>query len=97
MCNGHRICHGGLIFTLADTAMAFASNSHDETAVATSASVEFVESAREGDRLRATAVERHRKGRNAIYDVSVDRVDGSVIALFRGHTLTIGGRVSEAS
>ena len=95
MCNGHRICHGGLIFTLADTAMAFASNSYDETAVATSASVEFVEPAREGDRLRATAVERHKRSRRAIYDVSVERGDGVVVALFRGQTLTIGGSVSE--
>jgi acyl-CoA thioesterase len=90
MCNGHGVCHGGMIFTLADTAMAFASNA-DVDALATAASIEFLEATREGDELRATAVERHRRGRTGIYDVSVERPDGTVVALFRGRTLAVGG------
>jgi acyl-CoA thioesterase len=90
MCNAHATCHGGIIFTLADAAMAYASNSHGVEALATAASVEFLQSARAGDVLRASTTERHLGGRSGIYDVAVVRDDGASIALFRGRTLRIG-------
>jgi acyl-CoA thioesterase len=90
MCNGHETCHGGIIFTLADSAMGFASNSHGVEALATAASVEFLQAARDGDVVRATASERHLGGRSGVYDVAVTRADGTTIALFRGKTLRIG-------
>ena len=94
MCNGHGTCHGGMIFTLADSAMAFASNSHDVNALATAASVDFLHGARSGDSMRAVATERHLGGRTGIYDVSVTLDDGTVVAVFRGRTLRVGGSVS---
>jgi acyl-CoA thioesterase len=91
MVNGHAIAHGGYVFTLADTAFAFACNTYGMVTVARAADITFVATAREGDRLRAEAVERHRAGRNGIYDVTVRREDepgtpGQVIAEFRGHS-----------
>lgn len=94
MCNGHGTCHGGMIFTLADSAMAFASNSHDVNALATAASIDFLRPAHDGDSIRATATERHLSGRSGIYDVAVTRDDGAVIAVFRGRTLRVGGSVT---
>jgi acyl-CoA thioesterase len=94
LCNGHRTCHGGIIFTLADTAMAFASNSHDVNALATAASIEFLAPVLEGQTIRATATERHLGGKTGIYDIVVDRDDGTTVALFRGRTLRVGGTVS---
>lgn len=90
MVNGHGLCHGGYIFMLADSAMAFASNSHNARAVASQCSISFVQPAHLDDRLVAQASERHRAGRNGIYDVSVSRTDGMVIAEFRGHARTAG-------
>lgn len=90
MLNGFDICHGGYIFTLADTAFAFASNAHDNLAVAAAASIEFLKPAREGDRLSATAVERHRGGRSGIYDVEVHNQDKALVALFRGRAHATG-------
>jgi acyl-CoA thioesterase len=91
MVNGHAIAHGGYVFTLADTAFAFACNTYGMVTVARSADITFVAPARAGDRLRAEAVERHRSGRSGIYDVTVRREDepgtpGQVIAEFRGHS-----------
>lgn len=97
MCNGHGTCHGGMIFALADTAMAFASNSHDVNALATAASIEFLEPALDGERITATATERHQRGRTGIYDVSVERADSTVVALFRGRTLRVGGSVVDGN
>src|SRR4051794_29667639 len=91
MVNGHNTCHGGFIFTLADSAFAFACNSHNERAVAQHCAVTFVNPAQLGDRLVARAVERQRAGRSGIYDVTVTREEGVVIAEFRGHSRTIGG------
>lgn len=85
MVNGHAIAHGGYIFLLADTAFAFACNTHGAT-VAAGAEIVFVEPAHEGDELIAEASERLRFGRNGVYDVTVRRDDGSVIAEFRGHS-----------
>jgi acyl-CoA thioesterase len=92
MTQGHGTCHGGVTFTLADTAFAVACNSHDEKAVAQHCSISYLAPAEVGDRLTATAVERSRRGRSGLYDITVTRQDGTVIAEFRGHSRTVGGR-----
>jgi len=92
MLNGHEIAHGGYIFTLADSAFAFACNSYGERTVAVHCSISFIKPAARGDRLIATAREVSRVGRSGIYDVSVT-VNGTVIAEFRGHSRTIGGSI----
>ena len=91
MVNGQRIAHGGFIFTLADSAFAFACNSHNERAVAAQGSITFIRPGKLGDRLVATAREISRSGRSGIYDVRVTADDGTVIAEFRGHSRVIGG------
>lgn len=90
MLNGHDIAHGGFIFTLADSAFAFACNSYGERTVAAQCAISFIKSVAKGDRLVATAREVSRAGRSGIYDVSV-AANGIVIAEFRGHSRTIGG------
>jgi acyl-CoA thioesterase len=90
MVNGHGIAHGGFIFTLADSAFAFACNSHNERAVAAHCNISFIRPGRLGDRLIATAREISRTGRSGIYDVRVT-VDEIAIAELRGHSRTIGG------
>jgi acyl-CoA thioesterase len=90
MVNGQRIAHGGFIFTLADSAFAFACNSHNEKTVAAQGNVTFIKPGKLGDELVATAREISRSGRSGIYDVQVT-ADGEVIAEFRGHSRTIGG------
>lgn len=92
MLNGHGICHGGLVFLLADTAFAFACNSHGPETVAAGCDIVFVSPARLGDELVAEASERTRFGRNGVYDVTVRRADGSVVAEFRGQSRTTGTR-----
>jgi len=92
MLNGHDICHGGVVFAFADTAMAIASNAQNQTAVAAAAGIDFIDSARPGETLRAEAVERSARRRTAIYDVTVSGADGRVVALFRGRTQRIGGK-----
>jgi len=91
MLNGHGICHGGLVFLLADTAFAFACNSHGPETVAAGCDIVFVAPARAGDELVAEARERTRFGRNGVYDVTVRQPDGSVVAEFRGQSRTTGG------
>ena len=86
MINGHDICHGGYIVLLADTAFAFACNTYNVVTVAQGLDVTFLESARVGDMLVAEAVERFRRGRTGLYDVTVRRGDGVVIAEFRGRS-----------
>ncbi|HEX6327107.1 MAG TPA: hydroxyphenylacetyl-CoA thioesterase PaaI, partial [Jiangellaceae bacterium] len=71
MVNGHRICHGGFVFTLADSTFAFACNTYGQVTVAQDCDIVFVAPARLGDVLTAEATERHRFGRNGIYDVTV--------------------------
>ena len=93
MVNGHDLCHGGYIFTLADSAFAFACNTYNQRTVAQHCAITFVNSARRGDKLVAQAVERQRAGRSAIYDVTVTREEGFVIAEFRGHSRTIEGEI----
>ena len=96
MTNGHGTCHGGFIFTLADSAFAFACNSYNLNTVAQHCSVTFIAPAHEGDRLIARASEQTRFGRNGIYDVTVQRDDGTQIARFRGHSRNIRGSVVQA-
>ncbi|MGO4525807.1 hydroxyphenylacetyl-CoA thioesterase PaaI [Microvirga sp. 2MCAF35] len=91
MTNGHGICHGGFIFTLADSAFAFACNTYDQRTVAQHCAVTFLQPSRRGDRLTAHAVERNRSGRSGIYDVTVRDGKGDVVAEFRGHSRTIAG------
>lgn len=93
MLNGYGTCHGGMLFTLADSAFAFACNSRDEATVAAGCSIEFLRAGREGDQLTATAVERARSGKSGIYDVTVTNAAGDVLALFRGKSLKVGGSV----
>ena len=90
MVNGQRIAHGGFIFTLADSAFAFACNSHNERAVAAQGDITFIKPGKLGDRLIATAREVSRSGRSGIYDVRVS-VGDVVIAEFRGHSRVIAG------
>lgn len=92
MTNGHGSAHGGYIFTLADSAFAFACNSYDQRCVAQHCAVTYIAPAAKGDRLTATAKETARFGRSGIYDIAVTRQDGSLIASFRGHSRTVPGR-----
>lgn len=91
MVNGHGICHGGYVFTLADSAFAFACNTYNQRTVAQGCQITYVAPGRLGDRLTARAVERQRAGRSGIYDVTVTRQDGAVLAEFRGHSRTVKG------
>jgi phenylacetic acid degradation protein PaaD len=90
MVNGQRIAHGGFIFTLADSAFAFACNSHNDRVVAAQGQISFIKPGKLGDRLVATAREIARGGRSGIYDVRVTAGD-TVIAEFRGHSRVIPG------
>ena len=92
MVNGHGTCHGGYLFTLADSAFACACNSHGPKAVAASASIQFLRPVRLWDRLTAEAREQHRAGRTGVYDVSVNNADNQMIALFRGISREIGDK-----
>lgn len=93
MCNGYQLCHGGMIFTLADSAFAVACNSHNTVTVANNCNVAFVSAAKAGDVLTAEAVERHRGGRSGTYDVTVSDQTGRLIAVFRGHSTQVKGAV----
>lgn len=93
MINGHNVCHGGFIFSLADSAFAFACNSHNLKAVASGGRIEFLASAYLDDRLIATAQEAFQGKRLGIYDTVVKNQEGCLIALFRGNAHRIGGSV----
>lgn len=95
MLNGHAICHGGFIFTLADSAFAFACNSYNLNTVASGCSIDFVAPAREGDVLTARARERALSGRTGVYDVEVANQRGETVALFRGKSYRIKGHLVE--
>jgi len=95
MLNGHGMCHGGYIFMLADSAFAFACNSHNQRAVADSAAIEFIAAAQRGDVLTAECSEQSRGGRSGLYDTRVTDQNGRLIALFRGRSATIRGRFIE--
>ncbi|MBT8083882.1 MAG: hydroxyphenylacetyl-CoA thioesterase PaaI [Woeseia sp.] len=93
MLNGQRLCHGGFIFALADSAFAFACNGYDDVTVAGGATIDFLRPGRLGDELTATAVERQRGRRNGVYDVAVQNQDGKDVALFRGKSVATGQRM----
>lgn len=93
MLNGHDICHGGLIFTLADSTFAFACNSYNKVAVAAGCSIEFLKPAHRGDVLTCEGVEQTLQGRHGIYDMRVSNQRGEVIALFRGKSAQIPGQI----
>jgi acyl-CoA thioesterase len=93
MLNGHEICHGGLIFTLADSTFAFACNSYNKVAVAAGCSIEFLKPAQLGDVLTCEGVEQTLQGRHGIYDMRVSNQRGEVIAMFRGKSAQIQGSV----
>jgi len=93
MVNGHAIAHGGVTFTLADTAFALACNSRNDASVGLQVSVSYVGMARLGDRLVAEAQEQSLKGRTGVYDVTVTRGDGEVVVIFRGVSYRIKGTV----
>ena len=90
--NGHDICHGGYIFTLADSAFAFACNSYNRIVVAQHNVITFIAPGKRGDRLTADAREVARYGRSGIYDVRVTDQDGRLIAEFRGASRAIDGK-----
>lgn len=90
MLNGHGICHGGYVFTLADTALAFACNTYDDVTVVAGADVTFLAPVDAGTELVATATERSRRGRSGLYDVTVATAHGEVVAEFRGRSRSLG-------
>ena len=94
MVNGHAIAHGGYVFLLADTAFAFACNTYGEATVARAADIAFVAPVQVNDELVAVAEERSRSGRNGVYDVTVRRSGGEVVAEFRGHSRGLGRPLS---
>ena len=94
--NGHQICHGGFIFTLADSTFAFACNSHNKVALAASASIDFLKPAQLHDVLTCDGQERVLSGRHGIYDMTVRNQHHEVIALFRGKSAQIQGTVVSA-
>jgi acyl-CoA thioesterase len=94
MVNGHAICHGGFVFTLADSAFAYACNSHNANTVAAGCSIEFLAASRLGDVLTARARERVLSGRSGVYDVDVTNQDGETVAVFRGKSARIRGHVT---
>lgn len=93
MVNGHATCHGGFIFTLADSAFAFSCNGGNHRTVASGCSIEFVAPAMEGDVLTAIASERSASGRTGVYDIDVINQRGEKIAFFRGKSYRIKGHV----
>ena len=91
--NGHQICHGGFIFTLADSTFAFACNSRNHNTVAAGCSIEFLRPAHAGDVLTCEGVEQVQSGRHGVYDMRVSDQHGQVVALFRGKSAQIKGHV----
>ncbi len=92
MLNGHDICHGGLVTTLADSAFAFACNAYNEVTVASGFDVNLIAAARKGDVLTATAVEVAKAGRTGVYDITVCNHRGERVATFRGRSYTMKGK-----
>ncbi len=96
MVNGFDICHGGLVFTLADTAFAFACNAYDELTVAGGGSIEFLRPSVRGDQLRAVASEAYRGRKSGIYKVEVRNQDDELLALFQGRSVGRGEAILAA-
>jgi acyl-CoA thioesterase len=97
MLNGHQLCHGGLIATLADSAFAFACNSYNELTVASGFAIELLAPARLGDVLSARCTEISKAGRTGVYDTEVTNQRGERIAMFRGRSHTIKGKPAVAA
>jgi acyl-CoA thioesterase len=93
MLNGHGKCHGGLIFSLADSAFAVACNTHNAVTVAAAASIDFLAPARVDDELTAEARELWRSKRAGIYEIRVSNQRGETVALFRGRSHCVGGQI----
>jgi acyl-CoA thioesterase len=93
MCNGHHVCHGGLIFTLADSTFAFACNSYNQNTLALGCTIDFMAPGHEGDVLTATGEMRQQGSRTGLYDIAVTNQHGVAIALFRGKSYRIKGTV----
>lgn len=91
MSNGHGNCHGGYIFTLADSAFAFACNSRNQVVVGQHCSITYLNPVRIGDRLTAAATEISLRGRSGIYDIRITNQDGVHVAEFRGHSRSVNG------
>jgi acyl-CoA thioesterase len=91
--NGHGICHGGLMFTLADSTFAFACNSYNINTVAAGCSIEFLRAVKGGDVLTAEGIEQSLTGRTGIYDIRVTNREGEIVAMFRGKSAQIKGNV----
>ncbi|OGA17331.1 MAG: phenylacetic acid degradation protein PaaD [Betaproteobacteria bacterium RIFCSPLOWO2_12_FULL_63_13] len=96
MVNIHGTAHGGMLFTLADSAFGYACNTYDKVTVASGCSIDFLRPAHLGDVLTATAVEQTMVGRNGVYDVRIDNDKDELVALFRGKSIQIKGTVTEA-
>ena len=94
MLNGHDVCHGGIVFSLADSAFAFACNSYNDNTVAAAAAIDFLAAVRLGDELTAEAAELWRTRRNGIYEIMVSNQRGERVALFRGRSYRIEGQVT---
>lgn len=97
MLNGHDICHGGLIATLADTAFAYACNSYNELTVASGFSIDLMAPGREGDVLTARSFEVSKAGRTGVYDCEITNQRNERIAVFRGRSHTIKGKPAVAA
>ena len=95
MLNGHQTCHGGYIFMLADSAFAFACNSHNHNTVGAGCTIEYLAPGRLGDLLSAEAVEQALSGKTGVYDVKVSNQEGRTVALLRGKSHRVGGLVAE--
>jgi acyl-CoA thioesterase len=91
MVNGFGMCHGGMIFSLADCAFAYSCNSRNRKTVAAGATIEFIRASKLGDRLTAVAEERSLVGRTGIYDIRVVNQNGELVALFRGRSHCVAG------
>lgn len=94
MLNGHQSCHGGQLFTLADTAFAYACNSQGLAAVASGCAIEFIRPAFAGDRLTATAQVRHQGKQTGVYDIEIVNQQQKTVAFFRGKSHRIGGTIT---
>jgi acyl-CoA thioesterase len=97
MLNGHQTCHGGYIFMLADSAFAFACNSHNHNTVGAGCSIDYLAPGREGDVLTAEATEQALAGKTGVYDIKVVNQEGRTIALFRGKSHRVAGIVAEVA
>ncbi|KFI05916.1 hydroxyphenylacetyl-CoA thioesterase PaaI [Massilia sp. BSC265] len=95
MLNGHATCHGGYIFMLADSAFAFACNSHNFNTVGAGCTIDYLAPGREGDVLVAEAVEQALQGKTGVYDIKVTNQDARTVALFRGKSHRVAGMVAE--